>query len=73
MKLYDENKNERLNIASRILSGLLANKNIVKDNGGYGWGIVNFTEEELAKYSLSFADKLINATEGGYENSNIHY
>lgn len=52
-------KNQRLEIASRILAGFASNPAVFAPNPNCGWCLVNFKDEDLAGYSLALADKLI--------------
>jgi hypothetical protein len=51
----------RLAVASRILSGLLANPNVIGFNHNCGWSLVNCTDADIAGYALKLADELIAA------------
>lgn len=50
---------DRLAIATKLMSGLLANPTVVGDSTRYGWKLTNCTEEDLAEYSLLLADTLL--------------
>lgn len=49
----------RIEIASRILAGLVSNNAVISGNGRCGWATVNCSESELASYALILADDLI--------------
>lgn len=51
----------RLQIASRILAGLVANPNVVAHNHNCGWSLVNCTDSDIAGYALKLADDLMAA------------
>jgi len=55
------NENQRLEIAVKILAGFCANPACFAGNRTNGWALVNCTEDDLAGYAVSIADKLLAA------------
>lgn len=53
--------NSRLEVASRILAGFAANNAVFAANVKCGWSLVNCTDDDIVRYSLSLADNLIEA------------
>lgn len=51
----------RLEIASKILAGFAANNAVFAHNPNCGWSLVNCSDEDVVRYSLALADKLIGA------------
>lgn len=53
----------RMQLAAQILSGLLANSNVVARDAEVGWDLVNSSQTSLARYAVMFADAVINDVE----------
>lgn len=50
---------DRLEIASRVLAGLLANPHVVQGDPRAGFYLANATEAELVDFAIGFADSLL--------------
>lgn len=58
-RINEEQLAIRLTVASRILSGLVANTNVIGYNPNCGWSLVNCNNTNIAEYALELADELI--------------
>lgn len=54
-------ENQRLEIATGILSGFCANPAVFAGNMQNGWCLVNCTESDLSAYAVRMADHLLAA------------
>lgn len=53
--------NQKLEIASRILAGLVSNPAVIATNPMQGFKLVNCTESQIAQYAVALADELFKA------------
>lgn len=54
-------RQNRLEIAAKILAGFAANPAVFASNDRCGWALVNCTDEDIAGYAVRLADVLIQA------------
>jgi len=54
-----ENNSKRLDIATRILAGLVANPSIIAPRENCGWSLCNITENQIAIYAVVLAEALM--------------
>lgn len=51
----------RLEVASRIMAGLVSNPSVIQGNERVGWALVNCTDRQLAEYATRLADEVLAA------------